>query len=113
MTGGRRGPKPGGQEPVVYIDLDGPILDVTRRYHRLYADFVRAHHGQALPQAAYWKLKRSKTPDVVILRKSGVSASLTSYQAWWRLHVETRPYLNLDRPWPRISEFLSRMGSAS
>ena len=88
---------------MIFFDLDGPILDVSGKYYRVYADIVGQLGGYPLPRAEYWSRKRAREPDVIILRDSGVAATcLAPFQARRRELIETRPYWLLDVVWPEV-----------
>lgn len=86
-----------------FFDLDGPILDVSEKYHRVYFDIVLLLGGSPLAKDVYWNLKRSRVPDHLILKQSALpSVTLSEFQARRRAIIETPPYAALDRVWPEI-----------
>jgi phosphoglycolate phosphatase-like HAD superfamily hydrolase len=86
---------------VFFVDLDGPLLDVSRRYHRLHRDLVAAANGRPLPRRVYWSLKRRRVREEEILRLCGLSRKEAHRVADLRLaRIETAPYLAHDRTWP-------------
>jgi phosphoglycolate phosphatase-like HAD superfamily hydrolase len=42
----------------LYIDLDGPVLDVSRRYHEAYRTIVSGMGETPVEREVYWRLKR-------------------------------------------------------
>lgn len=89
-----------------FLDLDGPILDVSRRHWRTYADLLGAHGDCALSLERYWAMKRSKTVTAEILAASGCSYPSDDFVADWVALVETRRYLLYDEPWSHTAELL-------
>jgi phosphoglycolate phosphatase-like HAD superfamily hydrolase len=99
--------------PRLFLDLDGTLLDVVGRYHRLHCDSVSRLGRIPLDLEAYWELKRDRTPEPEILMRTGVSSEAARRSAASRLRsIESKRYLRLDRPWPwtvPILEELARL----
>jgi phosphoglycolate phosphatase len=84
----------------LFIDLDGPILDVSARHFRVCADILTmlGNPPSVKNSATYWKMKRNGDSLAVILRKlskSPVDEAVFSYQ--WLQRIEQLEYLRLDR----------------
>ena len=98
----------------LFLDLDGPLLDVSERHHRLHVDLVRGRGGTPLARDAYWEAKRARIPEPEILARTGLSPGAAVAVATSRLRlIETRRYLRLDVPWPwtvPTLETLARLG---
>lgn len=60
----------------VFIDLDGTLIDIAPRHHRVYETCVRNYDGKVLPPEKYWQLKRDDTPWSEILLLSDVDVSV-------------------------------------
>ncbi|HEX3555893.1 MAG TPA: HAD family hydrolase [Thermoanaerobaculia bacterium] len=85
----------------VFLDLDGPLLDVSERYHRLHSDLVSQHGGRPLDRATYWRAKRERVPEAEILAPTGLSPeAVAAVEAARGRGIESPEYLILDRPWP-------------
>lgn len=67
----------------LFCDFDGPIVDVSGRYHSTYrlalARTRRAYGDRGTPlslspltKAQFWRLKQMRTPDPTIARRSGL-----------------------------------------
>jgi phosphoglycolate phosphatase len=85
----------------VFLDLDGPVLDVAERYHRLHADLVSRRGGRPVEAETYWQAKRDRIPEPEILTWTGLPSDASA--AVLRLRgerIESPRYLRLDRPWP-------------
>lgn len=98
-------------ERYIFFDLDGPILDVSEKYYRLYADLVSERGGLPIPKADYWNCKRQRVADEVILKLSGIEGWTPDYQNLRRERIETQNYLHYDRVWPGIPQMLSDLAS--
>lgn len=97
--------------PLLFLDLDGTVLDVAPRYQRLHADLVTEAGGRPLPIAEYWDLKRRRTPEREILARAGISsAAATEIAARRDLLIEGEAYLRLDQPWPWSGDVLTELG---
>jgi phosphoglycolate phosphatase-like HAD superfamily hydrolase len=85
----------------VFLDLDGPVLDVAERYHRLHADLVSRHGGQPVDAKTYWQARRDRVPEAEILEWTGLTADAAEAAlAARQRRLESPRYLRLDRPWP-------------
>ncbi len=96
------------KESILCFDLDGPILDVSERYHQLYVDLLRELGGTPLSKNEYWQLKRAQISEREILRSSNaadenVAARYTELRI---ARLELPEYLRLDKPWPGIVDAL-------
>lgn len=92
-----------------FFDLDGPILDVSEKFYRVYADLVTERGGQPIPKDDYWEQKRRRIPDAVILRASGLEDWTEEYRALRRARIETPEYLRCDRVWPGVPRLLAAL----
>lgn len=94
----------------IFLDLDGPVLDVSWRYHQIHRDLVLRHGGRPLDRQEYWEAKRNRAPEREILARAGVSPEADSQRL---AEIEAPAYLALDRPWPwtgTVLEDLARLG---
>ena len=62
----------------IITDFDGPIVDVSHRYYRVYLDCLKqtklpAHQIRQLSKAEFWQLKRARIPEVKIGLISGLN----------------------------------------
>jgi len=90
-----------------YFDLDGPLLDVSEKYHRVYADWIEAKGAKPMEKSAYWEARRRGVPDAQILEQAGLKDSLTDYLGARKRRIETAEYLRFDRIWRGAEEMLS------
>ncbi len=82
----------------VFCDFDGPIVDVSDRYHhtyqlaladthRFYRDFSSPQPGDlsseqsqsGLSKARFWQMKQDRVPDLEIARQSGLQSEEIDY----------------------------------
>jgi phosphoglycolate phosphatase len=99
--------------PRLFLDLDGTLLDVAPRYHRLHCDLVSRLGHTPVGLADYWEMKRNGVPETEILAGIGVTPEAAARSAAARVRaLESRRYLRLDRPWPwtlAVLEELARL----
>jgi phosphoglycolate phosphatase-like HAD superfamily hydrolase len=99
-------------------DFDGPIMDVSDRYYRVYQQCLAETQrlGQPvreLPKAEFWDMKRARVPETEIAILSGLDAAQAQDFAQKRRHtVHTLPYMIYDRPAPSAVETLEKVQRA-
>lgn len=79
------------------LDLDGPILDSSRRHHEAYQRILRQHGRRPLDQAGYWQTKRAGTSAAEILRQTDDLDILEAFQEQWLRTIESEELLQFDR----------------
>jgi hypothetical protein len=99
-------------------DFDGPIMDVSERYYRVYQLCLEKtrYPGQTiieLSKAEFWQLKRSHTPEIQIALKSGLDAQQGQQFSQIRKQtVHTWPYFQYDVIIPTALETLTKVQAA-
>src|ERR671933_1848030 len=99
-------------------DFDGPIMDVSDRYYRVYQQCLAETKrlGQPvreLPKAEFWDMKRARVPETEIAILSGLDAAQARDFAQKRRDtVHTLPYMIYDRPVPGALETLEKVQRA-
>jgi phosphoglycolate phosphatase len=95
---------------ILLLDLDGPILDVRRRY---YAAHRRAAEGlpevRMLDAQAYWAAKRRRAPLAEVLGVPADDPAVARYRVCWLEVIEADDLLALDGVQPRAVEALERL----
>jgi phosphoglycolate phosphatase-like HAD superfamily hydrolase len=90
---------------MIFFDLDGPILDVSEKYFRVYSDLVNELGGTPLDKEDYWERKRSKQKESQILSDSHLTVAKHSlYHQLRKERIETPDYWKFDRVWPELDE---------
>jgi phosphoglycolate phosphatase len=96
--------------PWIFLDLDGPVLDVSRRYHQVHQDTVERFGGWPLPRTVYWEAKRNLVAETEILARTGLSPEVAARAEAERLRwIEDPKYLELDDSWPWMGEVLEQL----
>jgi phosphoglycolate phosphatase-like HAD superfamily hydrolase len=99
-------------------DFDGPIMDVSERYYRVYQLCLEKtrYPGQTiieLSKSEFWQLKRSHTPEIQIALKSGLDAQQGQQFSQIRKQtVHTWPYFQYDVIIPTALETLTKVQAA-
>lgn len=99
--------------PTILIDFDGPLVDVSHRYHHVHHETLSRMGHSGLAPAAYWDLKRNRTPEQTIARLAGAESISDQYAAQRSTQIETESSLSHDRLQPhalRALDFLAEYG---
>ena len=89
-------------------DLDGPILDVSEKYFRVYYDLVTQIGGMPLSKTEYWNFKRNRVNDIQILTFSGIpERKLGEFREKRKALIETPHYSSLDTVWEEVRDHMS------
>ncbi|RRJ64260.1 HAD family hydrolase [Paenibacillus oralis] len=101
--------------PVIYIDLDGTLLDVWLRYYTVMDSFFER---QSLPFPSFQKYKKQKRElvrdDAIIrhaVRDNPAAAEelISNYMLWKKDKLESESLLKLDQPIGRIRVFAAQL----
>lgn len=103
---------PAQPPPTLVFDLDGTLLDVSARHHHVYSAVCASLGGQSLDRAAYWHLKRRRTPLAEILAQSGLDASRTApFEEQFAALIEVPDSLGFDVLFPDTIPVLTRLAA--
>ena len=80
----------------IFLDLDGPILDNSYRYHSIYADLLKEGGYIPLSRTEYWQYKRNRVPEREILVKTCPEFFIESYIKKRLELIENIHYLRMD-----------------
>jgi phosphoglycolate phosphatase-like HAD superfamily hydrolase len=99
-------------------DFDGPIMDVSERYYRVYQLCLEKTRYPEQPvtelsKAEFWQLKRSHIPEKQIALKSGLDeAQAQQFSQLRKQTVHTEPYFQYDSLIPGAVEALLKVQQA-
>ncbi len=102
----------------VFTDFDGPIMNVSDRYYRVYQfclKEIQRPNQPILPmsKAEFWQCKRGRVPEIIIGIRSGLDPSQAEAFAQLRRQtVHTLPYLVHDQPVPGAIDALEKLQEA-
>ena len=78
----------------IFLDLDGTILDVSRRYYRIYSEVLKGLGGEPVGMEAYWEMKKERVPEDKI---AGLKdEAFARYSSERTAKMESAEYLALD-----------------
>ncbi|MBE9117060.1 HAD family hydrolase [Lusitaniella coriacea LEGE 07157] len=103
----------------IFTDFDGPIMDVSERYYRVYQFCLEQIKRpdqpiSVLSKEEFWKLKRSRVPERQIGILSGLDeAQAPEFSQLRRDTVHTLPYLVHDKPVPGAIATLEKLHRAN
>lgn len=86
----------------IITDFDGPIIDVSQRYYRVYQFCLEQTRrpGQKvkeLSKAEFWQMKRDRIPEVEIAEVSGLDeGQALEFSKLRKQTVHTQPYFEYD-----------------
>jgi len=81
---------------IMFWDLDGPILDVSKKYYTVYSDILLEHKEEPISKNKFWALKRSKAPIEDILTVTNSQKIIKKYKKSWIEKIETKNYQKFD-----------------
>ncbi len=96
---------------MLFFDLDGPILDVSDRFYRTYADILKEFGCRTLRKDEYWELKRIKVSDYDILCRTSSEYIANDFKAKRDCLIEEEERLKLDFVWHELYETYHRLCS--
>jgi phosphoglycolate phosphatase len=81
----------------VILDLDGTLIDVSKRHYSVYQDVLAELGGRALPFERYWELKRAGASWPEIMKSSELGdREASAFLGEFRSRIEQPRYLALD-----------------
>lgn len=95
----------------LFVDLDGTLIDVFDRYHRLHVDLVDEVGGTPpIERTAYLDAKRAGESEASIVDPCFSAPEMAqAYLARRKAQIEVPQYLEYDRPYPWTLETLRRL----
>lgn len=99
-------------------DFDGPIVDVSERYYRVYQiclEKTRTVNQQViqLPKDEFWQMKRLRIPEKQIAVNSGLDeAQANEFASLRKKTVHTEPYFQYDCLAPGAVDALCKIQQA-
>lgn len=98
-------------KPYFFFDLDGPILDVSEKYYRVYIDLLKSETDQLLSKDVYWEMKRDQRPVAEIMTASGVEDEdvIQRYRERRKEVIETKQYSDYDLLYENVIPVFKRL----
>lgn len=91
---------------IIFLDLDGTILDTSERHYRVYIDILNSKGLVGLPKEKFWHMKRIgiKTRDILPTYLS--EKTKTNFEEEWLQKIEKKIYLHHDKVFPETEAIL-------
>jgi phosphoglycolate phosphatase len=93
-----------------FLDLDGPLLDVSERYFRVHVDILSRFGVKYADKPTFWNCKRDRRGLSSLLAESGVSLDEDAYSRFWLETIESDEYLVYDRILDGVGALLEDLG---
>ena len=91
----------------LFFDLDGTILDTSKRYYSIYYNIIKELGGSPLTKKVYWDCKSNKISEYEIAIRSYLPQSLFNEYNDTRInYIESDYYLKFDKVWPELLDFI-------
>jgi len=84
----------------VFLDLDGPLVDVSARYFAVHARILAARGVDPGDSRAWWDRKRRGLSNAALLAEARIAVPGDDYARDWLAAIEGDDVLALDRPVP-------------
>lgn len=88
------------RSPVLFFDLDGPLLDVSGRYVVLHQALLNDLGERGLEGETYWQRKRARISEESLLAEIGLERHASFYTRARLERIESAEFLIHDRIWP-------------
>ncbi|MDY6987437.1 MAG: HAD family hydrolase [Thermodesulfobacteriota bacterium] len=92
----------------VFLDLDGPILDVSNRYYAIYTDLLEEAGYTPLHISEYWAHKRNRLPETKILARTCPRPFVAAYTKKRLGLIEESRYLKMDTLQPGVAQLIAQ-----
>ena len=95
----------------IAFDLDGTLIDVSKRDYQLYADLVTRLGGIPLLYSDYWPLRKARTNIHQLLANSHITSDerIDLFLAERKSLMESMEYLSLDKLFPDSISVLDKL----
>lgn len=95
----------------IAFDLDGTLIDISKRDYQIYVDLVIKLGGIPLPFLTYWPLRQAKTDIHQILSDSGILRLdlVETFLLDRKALMETLEYLSVDNLFQDVLQLLNRI----
>lgn len=89
---------------LIFLDLDGPILEGIDRHYSCYLSILEDHGGKPIDKESYWSMKRKRVSRRKLLEDSQFGSSYGVFAKAWLERIESEEFLKLDRLKPFVVE---------
>lgn len=97
-----------------YFDLDGTLIDISKRHYLVYKDAVIHFGGKPLNKNKYWQLKRNKASWSELLLCSNLEKNNKEvFLQHFIKNIEKKSFLKKDTLFPNSLEVLNQVSRIS
>lgn len=100
------------KQKIVIFDLDGTLLDVSKRWYLLHSDLAKKFHANRLNQKTYINLKRQHIPEEQILKGKLPNTIIKKYLKKRKDLLESEHYLSFDHLKPKATKLLESLSAS-
>lgn len=95
----------------IAFDLDGTLIDVSKRDYQIYADLVNKLGGTPLSYPVYWPLRQAKTDIHQVLADSHITSDehIDVFLVERKALMESMEYLSIDVLFPDSISVLDKL----
>lgn len=97
------------KKDIIFIDLDGTILDVSQRIYQIYKNILKTRNKKFLPESKYLEAKKSGVSLKNILQRTGAEDVLPHFKKEWDKKIESADYLAFDEISSMRKEMLTKI----
>src|SRR3990167_228232 len=97
---------------VIFIDLDGTILNNDRRWYRLHLDLAKSYRFQPINRTTYLQAKKNNINERIIIQKTNIVPHKINAYIKKRINLlEIQKYLLFDKVKPGMRGFLKKFAN--
>lgn len=96
-------------KPYIFFDLDGPILDVSEKYFRVYQHVLEKFNKNSIDKKLFWELKRNREPVDNILDLTNAKTHFMDYKKERNRLIETEEFISYDILQPDCQKILGQL----
>ncbi len=85
------------EKGIIFIDVDGVILDISQKYFNLYKDLLESKNRKYIEFNKYWKLKVETNDNNLILSKTQSDDLTDWFNTQFIKKIELKKYLKFDK----------------
>lgn len=100
-------------KPAIAFDLDGTLVDVSKRDYKIYEDIVKELGGRPISFNDYWPKRQARTNIHTILSQSGIvnKKEVVYFLSERKIRMERIDYLSLDKLFADVKETLDELSN--
>lgn len=89
----------------IFLDVDGPILDVSERYYAVHCAIA----GDSISLEFFWQQKRAGLGGRAIVEHNGLDVAADEYSRRWVAEIEAAEHMHLDALQPGVLDAMDAL----